>query len=343
MDPLVSVIIPAYNHSAYLVETIESVVAQDYPHMELLVVDDGSTDNTYEKLLQLKEKYCLRFVRFEVSTQRNCGLSATLNKLLFNSRGEYVTSTATDDKMKYNLVTRLVGFLEANKSYVMAVGDNEIIDSKSNRIAWDVFQNAVQYKSFGSYSTFASFLMMRSPSFDFNSDIYGSYEELLRGNHVLNGFVVRRSALLQASGYNSLAPLEDWYMALQLSKLGKIKFINEVLFSYRWHCNNSVRQKRMMEKYCAATLRYEIDSVYASGDNERIRQVESIITRVLPICRISNIFKVVLTRRIDEFLLHISLFNGVLRLDLAKFVPLRFLFTIRDYYNMLFRYQSNVR
>ena len=63
IKPLVSIVIPAYNHEKYIKETIKSLINQTYKNLELIVIDDGSTDSTFEKLQELKQECEERFVR----------------------------------------------------------------------------------------------------------------------------------------------------------------------------------------------------------------------------------------------------------------------------------------
>lgn len=83
--PLVSVVISSYNHEPYIEQTIESIVNQTYSNIEIIVFDDGSTDNSPVILDKLSKKYNFYFER-----QKNIGLSATLNKGLYLSKGKYL-------------------------------------------------------------------------------------------------------------------------------------------------------------------------------------------------------------------------------------------------------------
>src|SRR4051794_37688274 len=89
--PLVSVIIPCYNQAHYLGEAIESVINQTYPHFEIIVVDDGSTDNTSEVAGGFKEVRCIR--------QQNQGLSAARNTGLRESSGAFLVFLDSDDRL----------------------------------------------------------------------------------------------------------------------------------------------------------------------------------------------------------------------------------------------------
>lgn len=87
---LVSVIIPTYNRAAYILEAVESVLSQTYKHVELIVVDDGSTDATGELLLQQGEKLTILHTSHEgPGAARNCGIAA--------ARGDYIAFLDSDD------------------------------------------------------------------------------------------------------------------------------------------------------------------------------------------------------------------------------------------------------
>lgn len=91
--PLLSVIIPCYNVSQYVRRTIDSLIANDYPAKQLILVDDGSTDDTLAILHEYAAKY--RFI--EVVTKPNGGVSSARNAGLDHARGEYVTFVDSDD------------------------------------------------------------------------------------------------------------------------------------------------------------------------------------------------------------------------------------------------------
>ena len=127
-SPLVSVIIPVYNHEKYVQETIKSIINQTYKNIELLMLDDGSKDNSFAKTLELKEECEKRFVRVVMETKENEGTKATTNKLFELASGKYVYLIASDDLAKPNAIQKELEFLENNPDYVLAVGDDEVID-----------------------------------------------------------------------------------------------------------------------------------------------------------------------------------------------------------------------
>ncbi len=257
MSPLVSVLIPAYNHENYVEEAIRSVIAQTYANIELVVIDDGSKDGTWKKITALKKVCEKRFPRVEFSTQSNKGTCVTLNRLVDSSRGDFVLFLASDDAIKPWAIEKQVAFLQENPSYVLVVGDNEFIDGTSTRIGWSLGMQSAPLSEAES-KTFAEDLQKWRPDVCFSSDEFGTYQSLLKGNYVPNGYLMKASALRQVDKFTRRAPLEDLHLHLQLSKLGKYKYLDEVLFSYRWHGMNTAQRREHMLRITEKTLAYEL-------------------------------------------------------------------------------------
>ncbi|TMH67074.1 MAG: glycosyltransferase [Betaproteobacteria bacterium] len=119
--PLVSVVIPSYNHARYLAAAIDSVLAQDYPRVELIVIDDGSTDGSPDVL----KKYDQRF-HWEV--QANQGQAATMNRGWTMSRGEILAYLSADDILLPNAASAAVSCLRRNAEAVLCYCDFNLID-----------------------------------------------------------------------------------------------------------------------------------------------------------------------------------------------------------------------
>lgn len=111
---LVSIIVPAYNQERWIVETLDSVCEQDYPHWECIVVNDGSTDAT----AQIVERYAACDPRFRLITQQNAGVSAARNNGLQAARGQYLQFLDGDDILLAEKLSLQVHVLEENSSDV---------------------------------------------------------------------------------------------------------------------------------------------------------------------------------------------------------------------------------
>lgn len=108
---MISVIIPVYNTSEYLRGCFDSILSQDYTDWEVILVNDGSTDNS----LQICEEYALKDKRFSVFNQENKGVSAARNRGLAAAKGEYICFIDSDDSVKENYLSHLLSlFADSN-------------------------------------------------------------------------------------------------------------------------------------------------------------------------------------------------------------------------------------
>lgn len=268
-NDLVSVIIPAYNHSQYVQEAIQSVIDQTYKNIELIVVDDGSKDDTWTKINAMKNVCEERFVRVVFETQQNKGTCLTLNKLLQLAEGEYVQLLASDDKFSSESTQILHKFLSEHPDYALAVGRNEFIDEKGVICYWDQNRNNVYDKEIAKYKSFTD---IQNQLVKLDSKDFGTYEMLLKGNHIPNGYLIRKSIFDKIGYFTPEAPLEDYWMMLQIAKYAKMKYIDTTTFYYRWHGANTASQIEKMLKLTSTTLNFEIERV-RSSDNKQIKDI----------------------------------------------------------------------
>lgn len=204
-EPLVSILIPSYNHEKYIQEAVLSVVKQTYKNIELIIVDDGSFDKTTDILLELHKKY-----NFNLTLQSNKGIIPTLRILRQKAKGKYIALLASDDFFHCEKIERLVNFLEQNLHYAMVYSKITIVDNNSNELT----KIEEPYKS-GKI-----------------------FEELLMGDFFINsvGVLINKEVYMQFDydeGY-----IEDFQMWLKIAKRYEVGFYNEFLSYYRKHDNH---------------------------------------------------------------------------------------------------------
>jgi glycosyltransferase involved in cell wall biosynthesis len=122
--PAVSIIVPVYNGAETITETLESIRSQTYKNLEVMVIDDGSTDRTAE----VARRFC---DVFSYIYQPNSGQSSTLNRGWLMSRGRYLSYLSADDILYPNAVDKLVKHLEENPSLSVIYPDYNLIDANS--------------------------------------------------------------------------------------------------------------------------------------------------------------------------------------------------------------------
>lgn len=297
-DHLISILVPAYNHEKYVGDCIRSILAQDWPRMELLVVDDGSTDGTWQMLQDLAEvaRRSGRLERVEIETQRNQGICATLNRLCGMARGEAVAIIASDDMYLPGALSALMTAMEEDASVGLVVGQNELMDGEGRRCYWDDDLNVCYDREAARYKTFNQFLAETTGVAD-DSGKFGAYEELVRHNHVPNGMLYRKSVLERVLPYPADAVFEDWWMDLQLAKVTRFKAIPAHTFRYRWHATNTIKQSEKKEEAAEKTIRWEYDYVMRLGE---ARWIDA-IRRVTHTERVQfSLFGLVEVRRIRD-------------------------------------------
>jgi glycosyltransferase involved in cell wall biosynthesis len=126
-EDLVTVVIPCYNQAHFLSEAIESVLAQDHPHIEVVVVDDGSTDNTAKVAAHYPQVHLIR--------QHNQGLSAARNVGLESSHGDYIVFLDADDRLLPGAVGAGLEVLRAHPECAFAFGRHESIARDGSLLA----------------------------------------------------------------------------------------------------------------------------------------------------------------------------------------------------------------
>jgi alpha-1,3-rhamnosyltransferase len=218
--PLVSIAIPSYNHENYIEECILSVINQDYGNIELIIIDDGSTDGTDAIIKRLREKCSNRFVRFEYRTRENKGATATLNEALDWAQGLFFAQLDSDDAILSAKTSTLVRELQ---------NEPDLAGVFSGSISIDLGGREVRRLSYPCrYYGFEDFI--------FHRHLFATVGQLLR-----------LDAVKAVGGYPDNSWIGDWYMWMALTNSGnKIKSIPDVLAKYRYHPANSSKNKVKM-------------------------------------------------------------------------------------------------
>ena len=267
--PLVSVLMPAYNHGKYVAAAVRSVMAQDWRRIELLVVDDGSCDGTWGVLQSLRAECEARFERVEMARQENRGTCATLGRLLAEARGEFVGILASDDMYCPGAISALAQRLLGEPGVGLAVGQNELMDDAGRTCYWDARRNAVYEPGDAAFRTLNE-QMASEFGVSGGHPGFGTYRELLRSNHVANGALIRRSFLEMTEPCSADTPLEDWWIMMQLSKVARMVSLDALTFRYRWHAANTVRNAERMADYYLKNLAAEERLLFRKRDWRRL-------------------------------------------------------------------------
>ncbi|WP_158248188.1 glycosyltransferase [Pseudomonas sp. FW305-17] len=239
---LVSVCIPVYNHQRYVEQCVRSILEQDYSRIELIVIDDGSPDESCQVIKQLITECEARFERFEFRSRPNKGLSNTLNEGLAWSRGEYFCVIASDDAMLPDKTTKLLAHLEEDATFAGAFGGIMMMDD-DGKIVGQVNPGS------------------RDCCF---ADIFLAKVKLLAPANLLRTEVVRRMG-----GFNPQVKVEDWDLWLRMTHGGeRLRIVGEVVSLYRRHDSNTSKNYALMQNEMAKIASaYRLHPLYASNQS----------------------------------------------------------------------------
>jgi glycosyltransferase involved in cell wall biosynthesis len=242
MTPRVSVVVTCYNLGQYLDEAVSSVLAQTFQDLEILIVDDGSTDEATRAMLAGYSRPKTRVIRAE-----HAGLAAARNLGISHAAGRYLCALDADDWLEPPFLEKMVRVLESD-------------DSMTFSSCW--------LRTFG------------GEAWEWTPDRCG-LPTLLWENTVLTAALVRRDAVLEIGGYDTNMPEqgdEDWDLWLTLVERGhRGAILPEILFNYRrragsmstvcWHGHGHLPLLRYrVAKHRTTYERYRLDVLLHQDD-----------------------------------------------------------------------------
>ncbi|MGB5435102.1 MAG: glycosyltransferase [Maribacter sp.] len=203
ITPLVSVIIPCYNHGKYLSKAIQSVYSQSYPYFELIVVDDGSSDNT--------KSVCSDYPKVNYVYQENAGLSAARNMGVKHANGDYIVFLDADDWLLDQALEINLNYLKSDVNAAFVSGGYELYYEPEDK-SWTIQQEVPEKH----------------------------YCKLLEGNFIgMHASVMYRHWVFEKFAYNvALRFCEDYNLYLQITRYFPMIHHTKLIAVYRKHNHN---------------------------------------------------------------------------------------------------------
>lgn len=264
MEDLISVIVPVYNVEKYLRDSLDSVINQTYKNLEIILVDDGSTDNS----LRILREYEKKDNRISVLTQKNGGICMAMKNAVAFSSGKYIARCDGDDINELNRYERQLKYLKENNCDLVGCYVNGFGDGDEN------YQRVVDSSS--------------TPVRNFNDAFLRAY---------LGGVITGGSIFVRSDVIKELSPfhkdygiVEDRLIYLSFLKNGyKIGMVEELLYYYRIHHNNtSLNPKNrlnLMKRHLELMFAYLFDEALRNYRNIIVIQREEVLNVI------SKIFK----------------------------------------------------
>lgn len=221
MNPLVSIVLPVYNGEKYLKESIESVLNQSYKSLELIIVNDCSTDSSETIIKEYLQKDN-RIIY--IKNQVNSKLPRSLNNGFAKAKGKYFTWTSDDNIFHNNAIENMVNYLEKNKDVQMVYCDYNIINEKGD---------------------FVETITVEEP------------ERIIYKNIIGACFLYRGELARKIGGYAlDRFLVEDYEYWLRINLNGNIGVLHKCLYDYRCHSSSLSETKKQEVQKELKRLRY---------------------------------------------------------------------------------------
>lgn len=221
---LVSVGIALYNHEKYIVKCLESIVKQSYKNIELIVIDDGSPDNSFEVAKNYLDNQDYN-KNYKIITRSNKGMCNTLNEIAQIAKGKYISFIGSDDYWMLNKIEEQVEFLEDNSDITLVHSNSIKVDKNDKEIG------------------FLDYSSKKNEGNLFESIIYG------KGGINTPSHLYRTEIYKMIGYYDSSLKFEDTDFWLRLTKRYKVGYINKNHTFYRWHNENLSGSKNILKFY----------------------------------------------------------------------------------------------
>jgi len=289
--PRTSVVIPSYNHAAFIGHAVNSVLKQTDTDFELIIVDDGSTDNSLEILSSFSDS------RVKVYSQSNQGAHAAINRGLREANGKYLAILNSDDAYHPQRLEKLIPILDRDSKIGLVGSHIQIIDDTNRNLS-------VKHK----YEDNEPWSLTKPErSFRAGEDLYAA---LLTENYwaTTSNFIFSRDWYEQVGEFRPLRYAHDWDFALRIANKAKLDWFPEPLIQYRLHESNTIRtnQSAMILEICWILAVHLPQSIF--------RQCEKDISEAVQVDRLLNS---IYTYGCDTILSVMLLQNLHERIDLA--------------------------
>ncbi len=214
----VSIIVPAYNKSELTVRTVESILQQTYANIEILVVDDGSKDDTQERLAVYKDK-------IQYIYKKNGGACSARNEGIRQATGEFIAFLDCDDLYEKKKVEFSIEYLIKNSTFGSVYTDAYFIDTNDHIVGQYAHPKSIQHQ--GNISS-----------------------QLILGNFICNSTMVVRKSVIQKVGFfdETIFTPADWDMWMRIAEIAPMGYINEPLTHYRVTDNYIFNRLKLAEK-----------------------------------------------------------------------------------------------
>ncbi len=231
--PLVSVLMPVYNSKFFIKQAIESILTQTYANLELIIVDDHSTDGTWTIIRSLaKENKKIKAIRLKI----NSGTTVATNTAFMHASGEYIAIMDSDDISLHDRIRQQVAFLEEHPKTIVVGTQATVINQNGQIIGSKIFptKHAEIYKQ------------------------YGIVHPIVHPSIMIRRSLLPHTDILYLDKYDIHA---DYYNMFHLLQFGKFANLDKELLLYRIHGNNNSLKK--LKRSYWQILKIRIEAIFS--------------------------------------------------------------------------------
>ncbi|RKI88658.1 glycosyltransferase [Parablautia intestinalis] len=242
----ISVVIPSYNREKTIKKCLESVINQTYPPYEIIVVDDGSSDNTIQKIKELN------YSKVRILQQNHKGAQSARNYGIKEAKGDYIAFLDSDDEWLLNKLEKQVPYLEAGKNIVVYCDCYEV-NRRKGQVRAKITKGS-------------------------NGNVYK--EMLMNTGPMFQGILCSRKSLLDIGLLDENVPShQEWDTAIRLSRNNKFVHISEPLFKWNWHNGETISKDtvRGVKGHAYIVEKYKLEILKYYGLQGIDRQYESLL------------------------------------------------------------------
>lgn len=236
--PLVSVVVPCYNVEIYVGRFIESVLRQTYSNLELVLINDGSVDQTEQVVKSYREKLEERGIRFIYEYQDNAGQAAALNRGLKLFTGEYLTWLDSDDEIMPEFIEKKVRFLQNNPLYVYCYGKAIAVKEEEPNEVIAIYEKR---KHSGRYDFFGDILFSKDVFFSGYMVKTEAFETVISNREIYSGEGGQNAQILLPFG---------WYY-------GEPGYVEDSVYKYYIRRDSHSHSQNTSEKIIKQLYNYE--------------------------------------------------------------------------------------
>ena len=219
--PLVSIRIPSFNHRQFVEQALDSVIQDSYPNKELVIIDDGSTDDSAAVISRWIDTNGHRIAVNYSRHPRNLGIARTLNELVKRCAGEYIAGVASDDYLLPDGILQRYLYLQEHPEKLAVFGDCLVVDGAGQLMA-ESGLTGFHHANLGNFRSDASLR-----------------KELITNWSVPGPVLMVNRRVLEVVGpYNENLGIEDWDFYLRMAAQNLIGFLDRKVGAYRVHGKN---------------------------------------------------------------------------------------------------------